>query len=295
MTGASAGGPATSSVDSAGAGCAAFFPLPGGGGWYTYRENTSQSQKREKTSKNRRTGLLLLRLLWLCIGIGISELLNLLPLLARLKRRAHGYQKRVDRSADSGLEVLGVQRLLLKVGFERLVGRVVARAAELGVTLDGEDGTGGGVGGDKRSRVVRGRVGGLGALEAELGDGDEHGLDEGEDAVAVDGAFLAEGGLDLPLDGVGAVEQVDLGVGVRARHLATGETGHHLVHEMGALAVAEPGKVELSKGEDLALCVCVGKWTDRQHMRGGGFLLQRQTWSIPPNWKSQSRYCSSSA
>ncbi len=94
----------------------------------------------------------------------------------------------------------------------------------------------------------------LESFEAQLRDWDEHGLNEGEGPVNVDVAFLAERALDFLLDHLWRVEQVDLAVRVGRGHLpASGEAGHHLVHEVRAFGVANPGEERLGVDEDFAL------------------------------------------
>lgn len=88
---------------------------------------------------------------------------------------------------------------------------------------------------------------------AQLARGEEHVLDEAEDAILLDLLGRGEGLLQLLLDGVRGVEDVDLGVRVAGAHLAALQAGHHGVHEVGALLVADLGQDVLCEGEDLAL------------------------------------------
>lgn len=58
---------------------------------------------------------------------------------------------------------------------------------------------------------------------------------------------------EFPRDDVGGVEDVDLAVRLAAAHFPAREAGHHGVHEVGALAVADLGEDLGREGEDLAL------------------------------------------
>lgn len=60
----------------------AFFPFPGGGGWYVFSLITTVSDRRHMQA---RTAYLLL-CFWFGIWIGIGEPLNVLPILVRIER-----------------------------------------------------------------------------------------------------------------------------------------------------------------------------------------------------------------
>ena len=199
-----------------------------------------------------RLGRVLLDLL-LRLGLDLGRVgprLRLLELWARGKLGLDRRQQRVDGADRRLLEVARVH-LARGVRLLELVDRaeVGDAAAELGVALDGQDGVA-----RRTTRRVdpRARVGAALALE-ELANGDDDVPQEGENAVALDLARGAVRLLDLGLDRGGAVEEVNLRVGVRRRHLAAREAGHHEVHEVGALLVANLGEVLLGVSENLAL------------------------------------------
>lgn len=112
---------------------------------------------------------------------------------------------------------------------------------------------GGDVGVDELGQLVPAPVDDEAGLALELGRGQQDVLDKGQDAVALGDLWHALCLLDLLDDGGLVVEQVDLGVGVAGRHLAALQPGHHGVHDVRPLAVAQLGQPLLGGGEELAL------------------------------------------
>lgn len=88
---------------------------------------------------------------------------------------------------------------------------------------------------------------------AQLARGQQHILDEAEHAVLLDLLRRGECLLELLADGIGRVQDIDLGVGVASAHLSALETRHHRVHQVCALLVANLGEDVLRKRKDLAL------------------------------------------
>ena len=95
----------------------------------------------------------------------------------------------------------------------------------------------------------------LGAVddEGQLHDVEQHHLREGQHAVLLHVARLAERRADLAQHGLGVVDQIDLAVLFRGTHLLAHQTGNHEVHQVDARLVADLRQVLLREHEDLTL------------------------------------------
>ena len=89
--------------------------------------------------------------------------------------------------------------------------------------------------------------------EGQLHDVEQHHLREGQHAVLLHVARLAERGADLAQHGLGVVDQIDLAVLLRRTHLLAHQARNHEVHQVNARLVTDLGQVLLREHEDLAL------------------------------------------
>ena len=157
-----------------------------------------------------------------------------MPLLGLVERLLDRRQDLQQSLRDSGLERLWLQNVCEVVLLD-LLNRSV----------------------NKRLSIATGnselRLAGV-LLVLQCGSGQQHVLDEADDAVAVDLLGRAEGLLQLLAHNLGRVEQVDLRVRVRRAHLAALlQARDQRVHQVRALAVADARQTFDRESEDFAL------------------------------------------